>query len=304
MTKEITVDELTKEWSIMHCCNLAMSTQRAYTKYCNLYILPHIGDMKVESVRQCDIQSVVNNVVKKGFSSKSQKNLIGILHNIFEYGIINGFLKYNPCKMISINKTSPYEYNIYTEEQYQQLLDYCKNSIEIVPILLAGICGLRLSEVLGLRWSDINFENKSLHVHSAAVALDTDIDLKATPKTAAGNRIIAVPQIVMKYLLKYYPGKDGFVYPSRQDPNKPEHGKYYYGRFKRMLKRAGLPHTRFHDLRHFAATSFLDAGVPDKYAAAYLGHSDTNMTRKYQHIRQQVIPYPMMSDNVIKIVNC
>ena len=83
------------------------------------------------------------------------------------------------------------------------------------------------------------------------------------------------------------------IYPSEKNKSIPENGHNFYQRYNRKIKNAGLPHTRFHDLRHFAATSFLDAGVPDIYAAAYLGHSDTNMTRKYQHIRQQVIPYPM-----------
>ena len=75
----------------------------------------------------------------------------------------------------------------------------------------------------------------------------------------------------------------------------------FYQRYARKIKNAGLPHTRFHDLRHFAATNFLDAGVPDKYAAAYLGHTDINMTKKYQHIRQQVIPFPL-GDTAPKVI--
>ena len=191
------------------------------------------------------------------------------------------------------SKTAPYEYYIYTREEFEKLLNVFKDSRDIVPVLLGGVCGLRLSEVFGLKWGDINFEKSCISIKRVAVDVNGKTDLKPTAKTAAGHRTISVPAEVLEQIKEYRAGELEWVYPSASDPLLPANSHNFYQRYARKIKNAGLPHTRFHDLRHFAATQFLDAGVPDKYAAAYLGHADTNMTRKYQHIRQQIIPFPI-----------
>ena len=140
----------------------------------------------------------------------------------------------------------------------------------------------------------IDFKKNQVHICRAAVSVGgIKIDIKPTTKTAAGNRTISVPAEVLNIIKEYRAGDSEWIYPSAANPSMPANSHNFYRRYKRKIKNAGLPHTRFHDLRHLAATQFLDAGVPDKYAAAYLGHADTNMTRKYQHIRQQVIPFPI-----------
>lgn len=293
MTKDkMTVKELTKQWYNTHCENLAESTKSGYRKYCNLYVLPTLGNMEASAVLQSDIQALINKEAEKGLRSKTQRNIVGVIHSIFQFGLINKIVVFNPAEMIKCSKTAPYEYHIFTQEQYNELVNFFINTKEVVPILLAGICGMRLSEIMGLKWSDINFEEHTLRVTHVAVAFEDKIDFKDTPKSAAGYRTLALPQIVVEQLLKNS-NDSVYVYKSTVDPSQPENGRRYYNRFRRLLQKAGLPHTRFHDLRHFAATEFLDAGVPDKYAAAYLGHSDTNMTKKYQHIRCKAVPYPM-----------
>ena len=164
------------------------------------------------------------------------------------------------------------------------------------------MCGLRLSEVFGLKWSDIDFEKNCLSIKRVAVDVNGKTDIKPTAKTAAGNRTISVPAEVLNIVEEYRAGESEWIYPSAIDPLQPANSHNFYQRYARKIKNAGLPHTRFHDLRHFAATNFLDAGVPDKYAAAYLGHTDINMTKKYQHIRQQVIPFPL-GDTAPKVIN-
>lgn len=296
--KSTKVKDLIAEWQEVHCKNLAASTQYGYMRYIQAHILPELGEFKLCNIMQKDIQLFINHLAGEGKSEKTQKNMLGILHLMFEYAILNKMINCNPAKKIQIRKTARYTYNIYTQKEFTKLVESFKNDKDIILILLGGVCGMRLSEVFGLKWSDIDFKECSIKIQRAAVDVNGKTDLKPTTKTAAGWRTIAVPPKILKIIKKYQDHAE-FIFPSKTNPNIPANSHNFYQRYSRKIKKAGLPHTRFHDLRHFAATQFLDAGVPDKYVAAYLGHADTNMTKKYQHIRKQVIPFPM-SDNTPK----
>ena len=299
--KVTTVKELICEWQKVHCVNLAASTKLSYSRYIEKHIIPRIGEIKLKEIEQQDIQKIINHLSMMGRSAKTQKNMIGILHSIFEFALVNKKIDINPVKQVVTKKTAPYEYYIYSKEEYEKLLEVFRGSIDIIPVLLGGVCGLRLSEVFGLKWGDIDFEKNCLSIKRVAVDVNSKTDIKPTAKTAAGNRTISVPEDVLNIIKEYRAGESEWIYPSAIDPLQPANSHNFYQRYARKIKNAGLPHTRFHDLRHFAATQFLDAGVPDKYAAKYLGHADTNMTRKYQHIRQQVIPFPL-GDTAPKVI--
>ena len=299
--KETIVKTLVDDWQNTHCENLAKSTQYGYKTTINAYILPILGKKAVRDIKQRDIQNIINSIASSGKSTKTQKNTIGILHSIFEFALLNKMIDVNPVKQIVTKKTAPYEYYIYSQEEFNKLLSAFNKDRDIILILLGGVCGLRLSEVFGLKWSDIDFEKNCLSIKRVAVDVNGKTDIKPTAKTAAGNRTISVPAEVLSIIKQYMTGESEWIYPSAIDPLQPANSHNFYQRYARKIKNAGLPHTRFHDLRHFAATNFLDAGVPDKYAAAYLGHTDINMTKKYQHIRQQVIPFPL-GDTAPKVI--
>lgn len=299
--KSTTVKELVTDWWSNHCPNLAKSTQYGYFRYINAHILPYLGDFSLTRIKQKNIQQFINFLANEGKSAKTQKNMIGILHLIFEFALLNKMIDVNPVKQIVTKKTAPYEYYIYSQEEFNKLLSAFNKDRDIILILLGGVCGLRLSEVFGLKWSDIDFEKNCLSIKRVAVDVNGKTDIKPTAKTAAGNRTISVPAEVLNIVEEYRAGESEWIYPSAIDPLQPANSHNFYQRYARKIKNAGLPHTRFHDLRHFAATNFLDAGVPDKYAAAYLGHTDINMTKKYQHIRQQVIPFPL-GDTAPKVI--
>ena len=298
--QKMTVSEAASEWLMIHCANLAKSTVYQYQTYFRAYILPVIGSKDIAEVHHKDIQRIINRMAGKGLAKKTQKNAVGNISSFFSYLVANGYIAESPVKKVIFRETTPYEYYIYSGEEFRKLLSCCLTEKDRTVLVLGGLCGLRLSEIFGLKWSDISFitpEKAIIHIHRAAVTIgNTKMDYKCTTKSAAGNRIIQLNKEASSELMQYYQNvknKTGLLFPSKEDPSKPEMAQNFKSRFNRCIKRAGLPHTRFHDLRHFAATEFLDAAVPDKLAAAYLGHSDTNMTKKYQHIRKKVIPYPI-----------
>lgn len=274
-----TFKEFAQIWLDTYCVNLSPTTIDGYKRCIYTYASEYIGDAKMSKILPIHIQQMINNFSKK-HSEKTCKNLLGVVSGVFRYAILNKALKTDPCKGIKTpHDTNKYQYYIYNENEFNALLDIVTGSREEIPVLLAGLCGLRASEIMGLTWNDINFDTHIISVRKANVHVNGSVIEKGT-KTRTSYREVVAPSYVIERLVLYK--SVGFVYPKKN--GSPENGGNYGKRFSRMLKNAGLPHTRFHDLRHFNATMMLKHGIPDKEAAERLGHSNTNMTKKYQHI--------------------
>ncbi|WP_238899315.1 site-specific integrase [Clostridium sp. YIM B02500] len=276
---KITFTEFAQIWLDTYCVNLSPTTLNGYKISIFTYACKYIGDAIMSKILPIHIQEMINEF-SKTHSQKTCRNLLSDIGGVFKYAILNKTLKNNPCEGIKIpNDINKYEYYIYNEDEFNSLLDLVIDTKEEIPVLLAGLCGLRVSEIMGLTWNDINFDKRIIYIRKAYVHVNGDVIEKNT-KTRTSYREIVAPKYVIERLSLYK--NVGFVYPKKDGT--AENGGNYSKRFSRMLKNAGLPHTRFHDLRHFNATMMLKNGVSDKEAAERLGHSDTNMTKKYQHV--------------------
>jgi len=141
---------------------------------------------------------------------------------------------------------------------------------------------MRMGEIMGLTWENINFDENTININQSAVTLNEGVIVK-DPKTYSSNRKIEIPEYVRNTLEKYRQ-ESGFVYTRQESESVAESGKNFGKRFQTILRQNNLPHTRFHDLRHFNATMMLKHGISDKEASEILGHTSINMTKKYQHI--------------------
>lgn len=276
---KLTFKEYAQKWLDTYCINLSPTTLNGYKRSVITYADKYIGSAVISKILPIHIQEMINGF-SKTHSEKTCRNFLGDVGGVFKYAILNKSLKTNPCEGIKVPKdTDKYEYYIYDEDEFNALLDVVTGTKEEIPILLAGLCGLRVSEIMGLTWNDINFDTHIINVRKAKVHVNGEVISKTT-KTRTSYRSIKAPAYVIERLAIYK--NVGFVYP--RENGAAEHGGNYGKRFTRILKNAGLPHTRFHDLRHFNATMMLKKGISDKEAAERLGHSDTNMTKKYQHV--------------------
>lgn len=271
--------EFAQTWLDTYCVSLSPTTIDGYKRSINTYAQKYIGDSIMSKILPMHIQEMINDF-SKSHSEKTCENLLGAVSGVFKYAILNKFLKTNPCTGIKIPKDAQrYQYYIYNEDEFNALLNLVTGTTEEIPIILAALCGLRISEIMGLTWNDINFEKRIIYVRKANVHVNGEVIEKNT-KTRTSYREILAPKYVIERLSCYK--NVGFVYP--KEDGTAENGGNYGKRFSRMLKNAGLLHTRFHDLRHFNATMMLKNGISDKEAAERLGHSNTNMTKKYQHV--------------------
>lgn len=145
--------------------------------------------------------------------------------------------------------------------------------------VLAVTTGMRIGEMFGLKWSDVDLEVGTVQVRRT-VAADGAIN---PPKTNSSKRTIRLSKLA-SLALRRHPRTAEWVFPSAAG-TPIGICNFHKNSWKRLLKRAGLPPTRFHDLRHAAATLMLSRGVPVKVVSEMLGHADVSTTLSiYAHV--------------------
>lgn len=221
--------------------------------------------LQVNTITSETLQSSINSAVQ-ALSRKTVANAYGLisaaLRSVFPERVFNVRL---PAKTKDEIKL-PDETEIAKLEQFIR-----GNDIEL-PILLALHCGMRLSEVMGVKGIDIS--DGMIHICRARVIGPNGLTEKP-PKSFKGNRWVPISNR-MEELIKDKIGKDAYMI----ELTEPQ----ILHRFYRILKRAGLPHMRFNDLRHYFASICLKLNMPERYAMDLMGHSTPGMLRNYQHI--------------------
>lgn len=177
-----------------------------------------------------------------------------------------------------------------TAEQVDALLAAARGDRLEALYVLAVTSGMRLGELLGLQWSDVDLKGRAIMVQHSLQELKGKLSL-AEPKTARGRRRIDLPQMAIDALIRHRAQrlKEGlagvpWVFPNLSGgPWRRSH--LHFKEFKPLLSLAGLPDIRFHDLRHTSATLLLSQGVHPKVVQERLGHSQISVTLDtYSHV--------------------
>lgn len=225
------------------------------------------GIMKtpLSTLTQEKVQREVNRMAKD-LSPKTIRNAHGLLSA--------ALAEYHPTMILrtTLPQKKKYESGIPSAEDIAKIVEAAKETPAELPILLAVWLGLRASEIRGITWDCI--QGNMLHIKQAIVDGEDGPELKGT-KTYSGDRKIRMPEYI-KSLIDAQPHTDDHVIHLS--------GQAMYKRFSRLCESAGLPHYRFHDLRHANASVMLALNVPDKYAMERMGHATNNMLKNvYQH---------------------
>lgn len=248
---------------------LSPSTISGYRRM-RKHIFPEIINVRLSDLTQEAVQRSVNEMAKT-HSPKYVKNA---------HGLLGAALKqYYP--RFRLETTFPqkikYEIQIPTDEEIKKLLEEIKGTDLELPVLLAAWMGLRESEITGLTWDCI--EGNTIHIKQAFVRGENGWQMKKRPKSYSGYRKIDMPDRI-KELINKQPNNGGRIVRMV--------GSTIYRKFSTACAAAGLPHYRFHDLRHYNASTMLALGVPDKYAMERMGHATNHMLKNvYQHTMKQ-----------------
>lgn len=215
----------------------------------------------VDSLTAQDVQRSIN-LMARDKSPKTVRNAHGLLSAAMAV--------YRPDLVLrtTMPQKQRYDIAIPSDDDVAAIMCSAQGEPAELPILLAIWLGLRMSEILGLKWSDV--DGSVLHIRRALVD-----EGEKTTKTYASQRDLLIPDYIAGLLARApHDGERVVTYTRRG----------LYVRFQTICRRAGVQHYRFHDLRHINASVMLALNVPNKYSQERLGHATDNMLQTvYQH---------------------
>ena len=238
------------------------------------------------------IEDFIAEMANSGLSAKTIINTISILNSAYDRAVRTGQLASNPCQYVTMPKKKKPEIITFSNEELvtfwnklsEERLDYK------VGYELCLFCGMRRSEVLGLRESDVSIESSSIIVRNTRHRIEGDKDIVQDTKTAQSHRVLAVPEFVVRdidVLIKehhanIYNDTDYLIQNGFGQPMSPS----TFTKYIRIIEdKAGLPPVSVHGLRHTFASMLNSEGVDIARISAELGHSTIGTTLNiYTHV--------------------
>ena len=277
--------------------NLSITTYNSYLRICNKYIIPILGDIKLEDLKPIHIQNYVDDLIEI-LNPQTIKIHINILNLALKRAYRLKLIRENIVEYVEIPKSKKFKNKIYNQEDMIKLLHISKGTSIELPIVLASGLGLRISEILGLTWDNINFNENLITIDKITVRSNGKVIVK-NPKTNASIRTISAPIEIINMLkerkhkclelkLKGTIKKDNnFIFFDKN--GNPIAQDVLSRKFSRFLEKNNLEHIRFHDLRHSHVTLLINSKVPIKVISERVGHSNINTTLNiYSHVLKEM----------------
>lgn len=301
---KMTVADLLERWLADYAKhNVARRTYERYEEIVRKHWIPAIGHIELGKLQPIHIQEQYTRWTEEGrldgrgggLSPKTVVQHHRVLRKALQWGLKMQLIARNPADAAQPPRPARREMRALDAQQTVRLLQACEGTPLYIPVLLAVTCGMRRGEILGLRWKDVDLERGVLTVRQTLEETRDGLRFKG-PKTAAGNRSVALPSLAVQALRRHrvQQAKERLLMgPAYEDHDlvcarpdgKPLRPDYLSQALPRVAQQAGLPRIRFHDLRHSHATHLLQAGVHPKVVAERLGHATVQVTLDiYSHV--------------------
>ena len=296
--------------------NVRPTTMQKHQSHFKNQILPHLGEAKVQDLTPAMIDEWMRKLLQNGLSKNTLSAIHALLKTALDYAVYPAqLISSNPVAYIKVPKNAPrnvIERKIITPERFSVLLEkYPFGTQFYIPLLLLYHTGMRLGEVLGLSWSDVDFTAKRITLRQQVVYINKRGYFLTSLKTESSNRYVLVDDILLSELRRWQAQQrenekhfgDSYVYVYREADGHIErlskglpapdgekvslvcvhdNGRIILkGCFTRILKREGL---NAHSFRHTHATQLIENGAAPKGVAGRLGHANTQITQNlYTH---------------------
>lgn len=288
---------------------LSANTFESYKFELRNYVLPYMAKRKLVELQPHMFRQLISKLLAKGYSNRTVEYSLAVVRIALRQAVNDGIIPVSPMRGVKLPKKAKTQVEALTKEEAQKLLSVIKNETHYALYFVALHTGLRRSELLGLRISDINVKKSTLSVNQTVLKINNKTIISKTTKNEASRRTITLdPQtlaVIRQQIVRTY--KNRMMKPDYQNNNllfaNPDGGpydpKYISHTANKYGKLAELKHLSFHMLRHTHATLLVQAGVHFKVIQARLGHSTFQQTMDtYSHVTPSI-----ESDIVEKLQN-
>jgi integrase len=277
------------------------TTFERYEQIARLHLKPALGTVKLNALTPAHVRGLYREKLEAGSSARTVRYIHTTLHKALKQAVMDGLIPRNATEAVKPPQLSREEMRPLTPEQAKHLLQVAHEAGDRLEALyvLAIHTGLRQEELLGLKWDDVDLEDGSLQVRRT-LTITKSGPVFTAPKTTSSRRSVKLTSNATEALKSHLkrqlaeidrvgslwsPGDaDGLIFAS--ETGEPlDRRAVTKLKFKPLLKRAGLPEIRFHDLRHTCATLLLTRNVNPKIVSEMLGHSSIAITLDtYSHV--------------------
>lgn len=278
------ISEIITLWENDKKLYVKKSTYSAYLLLIENHINPYFADK--EQITEEDVQKFVLTELRKGLSQKSIKDIIIVLKMILKFAVKQKLLAYNEIEIKFPTVGEKTDLEVLNKNDHKKIINYLQENFTFknLGIYICLSTGMRIGEICGLLWSDIDVESGIIKVRRTVQRIyvidgktrHTEI-LIDTPKTKNSIRDIPMTTELYKIIkpLKKIVNNDFYIITNEAKPTEPRTYRNYY---ERLIKRLGVPKLKFHGLRHSFATRCIESKCDYKTVSVILGHSNISTT--------------------------
>ncbi|WP_278872986.1 tyrosine-type recombinase/integrase [Anaerotignum lactatifermentans] len=280
------------------------ATYKSYDNMVSARIRPHFEKLNLllTEVEPKHIKMLYDEILEQGYTTNTVIHYHAVLHQALAYAVKNDYILSNPADRVKRPKKNKHISSFYTKDEILTLLDIAKDDPIYIPIVLSTYYGFRRSETLGMRWSAIDFENKTITVNHKVTELTengkTIVYAEDKLKTKSSYRTLPLIPVVEEKLLEHKAKlernqklfgnsycKEYMDYVCVDEMGKLFRPNFISDHFGWLLKKYGLKKITFKELRHSCASMLVAEGIPMKSIQEWLGHSNFSTTADiYSHI--------------------
>jgi len=284
----LTVENLFTEWLSAVRLKVKESTYANYCMKIEKHLLPAFGKVYYEKLHSRMIHSFMEQKLSTGLSAKYVSDIVVVFKSMAKY-MSREYGYQNPLANVILPKKEKKEMRMLSDSEQKTMCSKAMREINSTNLgfLLSYYVGLRVGEICGLRWDDIDFEKRILTVNRTVQRITEKSNGKSTrlyigsPKSKSSARSIPLPSFMVTLLQEYRKDDSFYLLSGTQAPVEPRTMQY---RFASFLKRAELPSINYHALRHMFATNCVKLGFDAKTLSELLGHSSVETTlNRYVH---------------------